>query len=125
MASEVMTFDSIVSKVRHEIDDNEGGYLNLTGDRVKEVLDELEAAHKREVEKLDNVFHARHLNQMLHTSQSALEVEIVRNKKLEECLSRAINIICGKCYDKVRAKCARGEKKDCEVLELRKALAKE
>ena len=122
MKSEVKTFDSIVSKVRHEINDNEGGYLNLTGDRVKEVLDELEAAHKREVEKLDNVFHARNLNKMLQTSQSALEVEIVRNEKLEESLSRAINIICGKCYDKVRAKCARGEKKDCEVLELRKAL---
>lgn len=176
MASEVMTFDSIVSKVRHEIDDNEGGYLNLTGDRVKEVLDELEAAHKRDVaelrerlEKAESVSLSKQnkadmdvryylaLCQEKDETITKLRVKLcelnnesfryrinasvseekikemskeheTHKKEVEELrngLERAINIICGKCYDKVRAKCARGEKKDCEVMELRKALAKE
>ena len=42
--------------------------------------------------------------------------------ELNDSLKKAINIICGKCYDRVRAKCARGEVKDCDVFRLRKAL---
>lgn len=119
-----------IRRLRNKLEGAGNGMVTIGYADLMVSLDAVETAHVTEIKELKEILDG---NNRVHDAvrksdanrRFELQGELVKKDetiaKLKNGLERAINIICGKCYDKVRAKCARGEKKDCEVFELRKA----
>ena len=124
MATDNETVAEIVKRVRRECSSYP---LPTASAEMLKLVREFETAHKREVDAIlkdrDDMYKSEQ-ETIAKTNAWFEEYQTLKREvaELRKCLNRAVNIICGKCYDKVRARCARGEMKDCEVKELRKAL---
>lgn len=131
MASKRESVAGCIRRLRNKLKAAGNGMVTIGYADLMVSLDAVETAHVTEIKELKEILDG---NNRVHDAvrksdadrRFELQGELVKKDetiaKLKNGLERAINIICGKCYDKVRAKCARGEKKDCEVFELRKAL---
>lgn len=127
MSSKRESVAGCIRRLRNKLKAAGNGMVTIGYADLMVLLDAIETAHRQEVEllnrRLENVVNDRNATCGLCTSSDRIKKQEGDINELRASLERAINIICGKCYDKVRAKCARGEKKDCEVFALRKAFA--